>query len=74
MAQPVAYSWNKPVMTGARERIAKKTYIRGKGYDSPAFDAALAKVRAVRSWSVLELPCGTRHHGRHAGRAGGVLA
>jgi hypothetical protein len=27
------------VLTGARERIAKKTYIRAKGYAQPIFDA-----------------------------------
>ena len=39
-------SSEKAVLTGARERISKKTYIRAAGYNSPTFDAALAKVRA----------------------------
>ena len=56
--QPLATFMEKAVLTGARDRIAKKIYIRARGYDSPAFDAALAKVRAIPSWSVLELPCG----------------
>jgi hypothetical protein len=32
--------------------------VRAKGYDSPSFDAALAKVRAIPSWSTFELTCG----------------
>jgi hypothetical protein len=56
--QPLATFMEKIVLTGARERIARKTYVRAKGYDSPPFDAALAKVRALPSWSVCELPCG----------------
>ena len=40
------------------ERVAKKVYVRAKGYDSPSFDAALAKVRAIPSWSTFELTCG----------------
>jgi pimeloyl-ACP methyl ester carboxylesterase len=56
--QPLATFLEKAALTGARERIAKKAYVRAKGYDSPSFDAALAKVRAIPSWSMFELPCG----------------
>jgi hypothetical protein len=31
---------------------------RASGYDSPSFDAALAKVRTLPSWSAFELACG----------------
>ena len=56
--QPLATFTERAVLTGARERVARKTYIRAAGYASPSFDAAAAKVRALPSWRVLELPCG----------------
>ena len=56
--QPIATFTDKIALTGARERIAKKTYIRAKGYDNPAFDAALAKVKNNSAWRVHELPSG----------------
>src|SRR3984893_8462471 len=48
--QPLATLTQKVVLTGARERIAKNLYIRAKGYQSPSFDAALAKVSASPGW------------------------
>jgi pimeloyl-ACP methyl ester carboxylesterase len=51
MAEPIK-------LTGARERIAKKTYIRAKGYPSPSFDAAAERVRSDKSWRHYEVPCG----------------
>jgi pimeloyl-ACP methyl ester carboxylesterase len=56
--QPLATFLEKAGLTEARERIAGKVYVRAKGYDSPSFDAALAKVRAIPSWSTFELTCG----------------
>ena len=56
--QPLATFLEKAALTGARERIARKVYVRAKGYDSPSFDAALAKIRAIPSWSTFELACG----------------
>jgi pimeloyl-ACP methyl ester carboxylesterase len=56
--QPLATFLEKAELTGARERIAAKAYVRAKGYDSPSFDAALAKVRAMPSWRTFELTCG----------------
>lgn len=56
--QPIATFTDKIVLSGARERIAKKTYIRAKGYDNPAFDAALAKLKSNSAWRCYELPSG----------------
>lgn len=56
--QPVATFMEKARLTGARERVSNKTYIRANGYQSIVFDAALAKVRANPTWSTFELPCG----------------
>jgi pimeloyl-ACP methyl ester carboxylesterase len=56
--QPIATMTEKMKLTGARERIPKKTYIRAAAYPNPGFDAALARVKADRSWQVYEVPCG----------------
>ena len=47
----------KLALTGARERIANKAYIRATGYPSPYFDAGLASARA-KNWRIHEVPCG----------------
>jgi len=41
-------------LTGAREKIAKKTYIRAPRYPQPAFDKALADCKADKSWRTFE--------------------
>ena len=46
--QPFNCFIQKLALTGARERIPKKTYIRAAGYLSPSFDAALTSARARR--------------------------
>ena len=56
--QPIATFTDKIALTGARERIAKKTYIRANGYDNPAFDAALAKLKNNSAWRTHELQSG----------------
>jgi pimeloyl-ACP methyl ester carboxylesterase len=56
--QPLATFTDKIALTGARDRIAKKAYIRAKGYDNPAFDSALARVKADKSWRTYELASG----------------
>ena len=45
-------------LTGAREKIGKKTYIRAASYPNPGFDAAYARVKADKSWRTYEVPCG----------------
>jgi len=52
--QPVG-TWLQPVkLSGARERVAKKTYIRLPKFPSPALDKAYAECKADKSWTVLE--------------------
>jgi pimeloyl-ACP methyl ester carboxylesterase len=41
-------------LTGAREKIAKKTYIRAPRFPQPAFDKALAECKADKSWKTYE--------------------
>lgn len=42
-------------LSGAREKVAKKTFIRIPRLPSPAFDKALADCQADKSWQTLEL-------------------
>jgi pimeloyl-ACP methyl ester carboxylesterase len=56
--QPVGCFTERLKLTGARERIARKTYIRAGAYANPGFDAAMARVKADPSWHVDEVPCG----------------
>jgi pimeloyl-ACP methyl ester carboxylesterase len=56
--QPIGISLQPINLTGARDRIAKKTYIRATGYAQPSFDAAYAKTKADPSWRTYEVPCG----------------
>ena len=41
-------------LSGARETVAKKTYIRIPKYKQPAYDKAYAECKADQSWTVLE--------------------
>jgi hypothetical protein len=52
--QPVG-TWLQPVkLSGARERVAKKTYIRLPKFPSAALDKASGECKADKSWTVLE--------------------
>jgi pimeloyl-ACP methyl ester carboxylesterase len=56
--QPIGTFTCPIALGGARERIARKTYIRAKGYSNPAFDRALATVQADPTWRRHEVACG----------------
>ena len=55
---PIDTLIDKVTLTGARERIAKRSYIRARGYPQPAFDKAYDKLEASAGWRVYEMPCG----------------
>jgi len=55
--QPIRCALQKLTLTGARERIAKKIYIRATGYPSQPFDRALEKAR-TKGWRSYEVACG----------------
>jgi pimeloyl-ACP methyl ester carboxylesterase len=57
-AQPVGVAFTPIRLTGARDRVPKKTYVRAKGYDNSNFEAYYAKVRSDPSWRTYEIPCG----------------
>ena len=46
------------VLTGARDRIAHKTYVRAGNYASAPFDAARARFEAEPSWVVATIAAG----------------
>ena len=56
--QPIGTMTEKLTITGARERIGKKSYIRAGAYPNPGFDKALARVKADKTWRTFEVPCG----------------
>ena len=56
--QPIGTMTEKMALSGARERIGKKAYIRAVAYPNPGFDNAYARVKADRSWRSYEVPCG----------------
>ena len=55
--QPIKSFFQKLPLTGARERIGKKTYIRATAFPTPYFDAGLASARG-KGWRTYEVPCG----------------
>jgi pimeloyl-ACP methyl ester carboxylesterase len=55
--QPIGTMTEKLKLTGARDRIAKKTYIRASAYPNVAFEAAHARAKA-EGWRTYEVPCG----------------
>jgi pimeloyl-ACP methyl ester carboxylesterase len=55
---PLATLTDKITITGARDRIAKRAYIRAKGYPSVPFDSTLERLKADGAWRAYELPCG----------------
>jgi pimeloyl-ACP methyl ester carboxylesterase len=57
-AQPVGVALQPIRLAGAREKIAKKTYIRAPTYPQPAFDKALAAKKSDPSWRTYEMPSG----------------
>jgi pimeloyl-ACP methyl ester carboxylesterase len=56
--QPIGTFTSPIALEGAREGIARKVYIRAKGYDNLSFDRALAAARSDPSWRCYEVPCG----------------
>ena len=55
---PLAAVAEKVTAVGAHEKIARKTYIRAKGFDSPVFDQTLAKLQTMPGWKTYEVPSG----------------
>jgi pimeloyl-ACP methyl ester carboxylesterase len=58
VGQPIATFTDKIALTGARDRIARKSYIRARSYVNPGFDRALGEVQSDPSWRTYEVPSG----------------
>jgi len=56
--QPIRTMTEKIRLTGARERISRKTYIRASGYQNVSFEKAHPRAKADRTWRTFEVPCG----------------
>jgi len=56
--QPNGVSLQPIKLTGALQKVAKKTYIRAPKYPQPAFDKAYAACKADKSWRTFETPVG----------------
>ena len=55
-AQPIG-TYLQPIrLSGERERVAKKTYIRAPRFPDPAFDKAFAECKGDKTWSTIENP------------------
>jgi pimeloyl-ACP methyl ester carboxylesterase len=58
VAQPIGTFGQKSMLTGARERIARKAYVRAKTYANPGFDRALGELKSDSSWHTYEVAGG----------------
>jgi len=54
---PIKCFTQKLALTGARDRVARKAYIRAASFPSPPFDHGLATARA-KGWRDYEVACG----------------
>ena len=55
---PVGCFTEKLSVSGAYQQVAKKLYIRAAGFANGAFDSALARCAADRSWQTMVMNCG----------------
>ena len=56
--QPVGVALQPVKLTGARERVAKKAYVRAPVYPQPAFDRYYAAKKTDASWRTYEVDGG----------------
>ena len=54
--QPTATFKERLKVTGAYERVPKKTYVKATGWNGP-FDTLADSLRLDPSWTVLEISC-----------------
>jgi pimeloyl-ACP methyl ester carboxylesterase len=56
--QPTFVSLQPIVLTGARDKVAKKTYIRATSSPNPIFDSHLEKLKSDSSWRTYTVASG----------------
>jgi len=59
--QPNGVALQPIKLTGARDKVAKKTYIRASAYPQKSFDKAYAECKADQSWQTFEAPKNSGH-------------
>jgi pimeloyl-ACP methyl ester carboxylesterase len=55
---PLACFEDRMHLTGARDRIARKTFVLAASYNPSSFQGIAERLRADPSWTVHTLPCG----------------
>ena len=58
VGQPIGTFIDKIALSGARDRIARKSYIRARSYANPGFDRAYDALKSDPSWRSYEVACG----------------
>jgi pimeloyl-ACP methyl ester carboxylesterase len=58
VGQPIGTFTDKIALSGAVDRIARKSYIRAASYANPGFDRALAAAKSNPAWRTYEVACG----------------
>ena len=58
VVQPIGTMLQPIRLTGARDRIVKKSYIRASAYDSPYFQGYYTALRKDPAWRCYEVACG----------------
>ena len=66
---PIATFADKSVVSGARDRIAKRSYIRAKGYPNAIFDGYQAQCTRAAGWGVHSLQIVARRKSLHVRKA-----
>ncbi len=56
--QPIGIALQPIRLTGARERVPRKSYVRATGTPNAAFDVCYAAAQAKPSWRTYAVPCG----------------
>ena len=56
--QPIGTFEQGVQLTGARERVAKRTFIQAKGYETSPFGQFAEKLGGNPAWRVHSVPCG----------------
>jgi hypothetical protein len=56
--QPTFVSLQPIALTEARDRIAKKSYIRATSSPSPLFDSYFERLKSDPTWRTYAVPCG----------------
>ncbi len=58
VGQPIGTFTAKIALSGGRDRIARKSYIRAKSYANPGFDRAFEALKSDPAWRTYGVPCG----------------